>query len=50
MWDEITNPFPNFNVGYGLVISSHTLLGHEITYLCCDLSYTMLAKGALDGQ
>ena len=53
MWDEITNPFPNFN-GYTVEIWEwinkfipHFTV-HVITYPYGDLSQSMLVKETLD--
>ena len=50
VWDEINNPFPNFNratveVGNGIGNFIPYFPGHVITFPCWDWSQTMFAKG-----
>ena len=53
VWDEITCPFPNFS-GTAVEVWEWRsnfiphLVMDVITYSCCDLSWTMLMKGAPD--
>ena len=51
MWDEITYPFPTFDIEFRVevleLISNFIkhFTGHLISYACWNWSKTMLAKG-----
>ena len=51
MWDEITDPVPNFigaiyEVWEWISVFLSHFTGHVITYPCWDLSQSMLSNGA----